>query len=217
MLFDEPKAWGSPACLAGGSSYPRANQPLRDAGNESELHDLVRARQDRKMEWRFAPPAVHPARHGSVRNCPRREQDQGHVPAKLRRAAEHAGLTAHKQGLYSMLADRRKDLSDRGRDQGCLPSPGTARTVPRCGENAPAESGQATPSIHRATVRRSCCILCQNVRRRKSGNLIALGACPSIMRYRVSGWAGADARRRDASPPPRALTSPRKPHARGTS
>lgn len=51
----------------------------------------------------------------------RRENEKIDVFAKLRCAVKHAGLAAHKQRLNLMFLDRRKDLSDRGRDQGYLP------------------------------------------------------------------------------------------------
>jgi hypothetical protein len=50
-----------------------------------------------------------------------RENEKIDVFTKLRCAVEHAGLAAHKQRLKLMFLDRRKDLSDRGRDQGYLP------------------------------------------------------------------------------------------------
>jgi hypothetical protein len=81
---------------------------------------------------------------------------QINVFAKLRRAVKHASLAAHKQRLHLMFPDRRKDLSDRGRDQGCLPSPGIGRRSSRFGENARAESAPATPAIPRASLRTSC-------------------------------------------------------------
>src|SRR5437899_4346166 len=86
----------------------------------------------------------------------RSEQDEVDIFAKLSRAVEHAGLAAHKQGLYLMFPDRRKDLSDRGRDQGCLPSPDIEQRAFRSDETAPLESNRSIPSIHRACLRTSC-------------------------------------------------------------
>src|SRR5438552_16063098 len=85
----------------------------------------------------------------------RSEQRQVNVFAKLRRAVKHAGLAAHKQRLYLMFPDRRKDLSDRGRDQGCLPWPGNERRASRSDGSARWELASATPAIHRASVRKS--------------------------------------------------------------
>src|SRR5436309_2113249 len=59
------------------------------------------------------------------------EENQVNIFANLRRAVEHASLPAHKQRLDAIRPDRRKDLSDRGRDQGCLPWPGTERKSSR--------------------------------------------------------------------------------------
>ena len=47
--------------------------------------------------------------------------DKVHVLANLRRAVEDAGLPAHEQRLDAIGLESQKDLSDRGRDQGCLP------------------------------------------------------------------------------------------------
>src|SRR5206468_921032 len=49
------------------------------------------------------------------------EEGEVDVLAKLRCAVKYAGLAAHKQGLNLILPEGGKDLSDRGRDQGCLP------------------------------------------------------------------------------------------------
>src|SRR5438094_3878510 len=85
----------------------------------------------------------------------RSEQDEVDISAKLSRAVEHAGLAAHKQGLYLMFPDRRKDLSDRGRDQGCLPSRGIGRRFSRSAATAPLGSVLSIPSIHRAFLQKS--------------------------------------------------------------
>ena len=49
------------------------------------------------------------------------EDQEVNVLANLRRAVEHAGLPAHEQRSGPTRAGRRKDMMDRGRDQGCLP------------------------------------------------------------------------------------------------
>jgi len=77
---------------------------------------------------------------------------QVNIFAKLGRAVKHTGLAAHKQRLYLMFPDRRKDLSDRGRDQGCLPSQGIGRRASRFAESARGESAPATPAIPRASL-----------------------------------------------------------------
>src|SRR5882762_9069241 len=83
----------------------------------------------------------------------RSEQDKINVLTKLSRAVKHAGLAAHKQRLYLMFPDRRKDLSDRGRDQGCLPWPDIAQRAFRSDGTAPLESSRSIPSIHPAFLR----------------------------------------------------------------
>src|ERR1035437_64466 len=83
------------------------------------------------------------------------EQDEINVFANLRRAVEHAGLPSHKQRLDAIGLDRRKDLSDRGRDQGCLPWPSIGRKASRFAGSARWESAPATPAIHRACLRTS--------------------------------------------------------------
>jgi hypothetical protein len=79
-------------------------------------------------------PATIPLRRGSLgaaeffhlaleglQNSPPSRDEKNDVFAKLRCPVEHAGLAAHKRRLNLMFLDRRKDLSDRGRDQGYLP------------------------------------------------------------------------------------------------
>ena len=101
------------------------------------------------------------------------EQDDVHVLANLRRAVEDAGLPAHEQRLDAIGLESRKDLSDRGRDQGCLPWTGIGRTVPRCAGTVPTEPSRARLSIRRATVRKSCRALWSKVGTLKSRNLMA--------------------------------------------
>ena len=50
-----------------------------------------------------------------------RKNEKIDIFAKLGSTVEHTGLAAHKQRLNLMFLDRKKDLSDRGRDQGYLP------------------------------------------------------------------------------------------------
>ena len=104
-------------------------QPVGVAALAAEMH-RVSARQLRRIEaWDGDAFCVELAQGGQQPGevLFRSEQNQINTFAKLRRAVKHAGLTAHKQRLYLMFPDRRKDLSDRGRDQGCLPSPGRIR------------------------------------------------------------------------------------------
>jgi hypothetical protein len=67
-----------------------------------------------------------------------REDQKVDIFAKLGCAVEHAGLAAHKQRLNLMFLDRRKDLSDRGRDQGYLPWLSIERRFSRFPGSAPA-------------------------------------------------------------------------------
>jgi hypothetical protein len=53
------------------------------------------------------------------------------VLANLRRAVEYAGLPSHEQRADAIDSDRRKDLPDRGRDQGYLPWPDNAQKTSR--------------------------------------------------------------------------------------
>jgi len=109
----------------------------------------------------------------------------GHDESRVMHRQQFAALVVN-QRLHSMFADRGKDLSDRGRDQGCLPWPGIERTVLRCGRNAPAESGRATPSIRRSTARRSRCAPCDSVRERKSQDPVGMGRHRDHFRARIS-------------------------------
>src|SRR5271170_4296559 len=54
-----------------------------------------------------------------------------------------------------MFPHRRKDLSDRGRDQGCLPSQCIGRRASHFAGSAQWESAPATPAIHRASLQTS--------------------------------------------------------------
>jgi hypothetical protein len=113
-----------------------------DAGSRAPEMDRVAAPQQSGIEGRHAnaPGGQHverPSEPGEVARVG--EQDDVHVLANLRRALEDAGLPAHEQRLDAIGLESRKDLSDRGRDQGCLPSPGIARTVVRCDGTAQAE------------------------------------------------------------------------------
>jgi hypothetical protein len=84
------------------------------------------------------------------------QQDQIDIFTNLRRAVEHAGLPAHKQRLDAIRSDRRKDFSDRGRDQGCLPWRGIVQRVFRFAGSAAAGSNRAIPSTPRASLPTSC-------------------------------------------------------------
>ena len=77
------------------------------------------------------------------------------VLANLRRAVEDAGLPAHEQGPDATPLECRKDLSDRGRGQGCLPWRCTRPASARRGRIAPTEKDSAIPSTRRAIPRTS--------------------------------------------------------------
>jgi hypothetical protein len=53
------------------------------------------------------------------------------IATKLRRAVEHASLTAHQQGAHLAVPENRKDFANRVRDQGCLLGPGIEPRVSR--------------------------------------------------------------------------------------
>jgi hypothetical protein len=67
-----------------------------------------------------------------------REDQKVDVFANSRRAVKHAGLPAHEQCPRAIRLDRRKDLSDRGRDQGYLPWLSIERRFSRFPESAEA-------------------------------------------------------------------------------
>src|SRR5947209_7830112 len=52
-----------------------------------------------------------------------------HVPANLRRAVGHAGLTAHQQDAELTACHRRRDFADRVRDQASLQLTNNAPTI----------------------------------------------------------------------------------------
>src|SRR5206468_6411514 len=133
-------------------------QAVRLTTSASEM-DRVAARKRGRVEQGYGDASgVEVAQSGHQPHVVlfRRQQDEVNVLAKLRRAVKQAGLPAHKQRLYLMFLHRRKDLSDRGRDQGCLPWQDTGRRVSRFAESVRWESAPATPAIHRASLRTSC-------------------------------------------------------------
>ncbi len=132
-------------------------EPLHAAGIASEV-DRMPTIKHRSAEWRHrnSPPLKLLNRSFKANKIVRFGQNQDiDVLANLRRAVEDAGLPAHEQGPDAMSLERRKDLSDRGRGQDCLPGryipPGSARS----GRTAPAESAPPIPSIHRTCRRNS--------------------------------------------------------------
>src|ERR1017187_351401 len=132
-------------------------QSVGPAALTSEMR-RVAARQQLRIElWHGDPLGIEFAQRGQEPGevLLRGQQRQVHIFAKLRRAVQHAGLAAHKQRLYLMVPDRRKDLSDRGRDQGCLPLLSTGRRASRFAGSVRWESASATPAIPRASLRRS--------------------------------------------------------------
>ncbi len=138
------------------------------------------AKQIRLSSWPSCPScqpfvSLTPSRASARRNDSssrfKGSQDDVHVLANLRRAVEDAGLPAHEQRLDAIGLESRKDLSDRGRDQGCVPWRDIGRTVPRCAGTVPTEPGRATLSIRRATVRKSRRALCRSVGPLKSPSL----------------------------------------------
>jgi hypothetical protein len=62
-----------------------------------------------------------------------------HVLANLRRAVKHAGLPAHEKRSGPTRLDRKKDLSDRGLDQGFLLGLDIARKSSHFPEIVPSE------------------------------------------------------------------------------
>ena len=103
--------------------------------------DGVPSIQDARIKARNGyPDGIQLAKHGvQTFKIPLLREDQKvDIFAKLGCAVEHAGLAAHKQRLNLMFLDRRKDLSDRGRDQGYLPWLSIERRFSRFPGSAPA-------------------------------------------------------------------------------
>ena len=75
------------------------------------------------------------------------EHDEVGVPAKLRRAVEHARLPSHEEGADPVRPHRRKDFAYRVPDQGVSPTTNRSARVSRSPATARLASDDTTPPI----------------------------------------------------------------------
>jgi hypothetical protein len=147
----------NPACA---SLRPGGCSVHRDGGNGSGAHDRAPS---------MSQSSCGTAMHTALQFLQRRRQASdvfviGHddnvtVATKLRRAVEHAGLSAHKQVPNPLGGKRRKDFVDRVRDQVSLPRANRIATAYLIRATFRAVSVDTIPStnLHRLVLRVVVC------------------------------------------------------------